>query len=204
MDELVIPSKSKTETLVFMFHGYGSNKDNLYPIGEKFSETLTNAEIHLADGIEPCEEASGFKWFGLESNDLTKWGENLSKNELKIMNYINSVKDSKNLSYRDIILSGFSQGAMLSLAFGIFNNVKAVISFSGLILAAERYLKKADTKVLLAHGSEDSVIPVGCANFTKEALTNLKIDTKLVIADGLDHAINEYLLNEAVDFLREL
>ncbi|MBO4405767.1 MAG: dienelactone hydrolase family protein [Alphaproteobacteria bacterium] len=204
MDELVIPSKEETKNLIFMFHGYGSDKDNLQIIGEKFAEALPAAEIHLANGIEPCAESRGFKWFSMNSDDLKDWESAFSKNVPQIMDYINSVKDAKNLGCRDIILSGFSQGAMLSLSLGIYHNVKAVIAFSGLILAPDKFLKNSETKVLLAHGSNDSVIPVSAVDFTKSALEKFNIDVQVAIAPGLDHAINQYLLTRAVDFLRSL
>lgn len=204
MDELVIPSKEETKNLIFMFHGYGSDKDNLQIVGEKFAEALPSAEIHLANGVEPCAESCGFKWFSMNSDDLSDWESAFSKNVPQIMGYIDSVKDAKNLDYRDIILSGFSQGAMLSLSLGISHNVKAVIAFSGLILAPDKFLKNAETKVLLAHGSNDSVIPVSAVDFTKSALEKLNIDTQVAIAPGLDHSINQYLLDRAVDFLHNL
>lgn len=204
MDELVIPSKQETKNLVFLFHGYGSDKDNLQTIGEKFAEALPAAEVHLANGIEPCAESYGFKWFSMDSNNLEDWESAFSTNVPTIMEYVNSVKDAKDLAYDDIIFSGFSQGAMLSLSLGIYHNVKAVIAFSGMILSPDKFLKNADTKVLLAHGSNDSVIPVSAVDFTKSALEKFDIDTKVAIAPGLDHAINGYLLDQAVDFLRNL
>lgn len=204
MNELVIPSKEETKNLVFLFHGYGSDKDNLQPIGEKFAEALPSAEIHLANGIEPCSEACGFKWFSMNSDNLEDWEFEFTKNIPQIMKYVDSVKDAKNLTYRDIIFSGFSQGAMLSLSLGIYYNVRAVIAFSGLILSPDKFLKQARTKVLLAHGSNDSVVPVSAVDFTKSALEKFNIDTKIAIAQGLDHAINGYLLNRAVDFLFNL
>ena len=39
---------------------------------------------------------------------------------------------------------------------------------------------------------------------TLENVEKFNIETKTVIAPGLDHAINEYLLDLAVDFLRSL
>ncbi len=205
MDETVIPSKTATKDLIFLFHGYGSNKDNLQIVGETFAEALPSAEIHLANGIEHCPETpDGYRWFSMNSDNVKDWESEFSENIQKIMNYIDSVKDSKNLSYRNVILSGFSQGAMISLSLGIQNNVKAVIAFSGLLLSPEIYLKNADTKVLLTHGSDDSVIHVSAVDFTKAALEKFNIDTKVAIAPGLDHAINGYLLDQAVDFLRGL
>jgi len=205
MDELIIPSKVETKNLIFLFHGYGSNKENLQIVGERFSEVLPTAEIHLSNGIERCPETyDGYKWFSMDSDDVRDWESEFEKNAPQIMTYIDSIKNSKNLSYKDIILSGFSQGAMLSLSLGIRNNVKAVIAFSGLLLSPKTILKNADTKVLLAHGTNDSVIPVSSVDLTKEALDKFNIDTKIAIAPGLDHAINEYLLYQAVDFLRRL
>ncbi len=204
MDELIIPSKEETKNLIFLFHGYGSNKDNLQTLGEKFADALPTAEIHLANGIEPCAESYGFKWFGMDSDNLEDWESEFSKNVPQITEYVNSVKDAKNLTYDDVIFSGFSQGAMLSLSLGIYLNIKAVIAFSGLILSPHKFLKTTKTKVLLAHGLNDSVIPVSSVNFTKSALEKFGIETKIAIAPGLDHAINGYLLEQAVDFLHNL
>ncbi len=204
MDELIIPSKKETKNLIFIFHGYGSDKDNLQIVGEKFAEAVPSAEIHLANGLEPCAESCGFKWFSMDSDNLEDWESAFAKNVPQIMKYIDSIKDAKNLDYRDIILAGFSQGAMLSLSLGIYHNVKAVIAFSGMILAPNKFLKNAETKVLLAHGSSDSVIPVSAVDFTKSALEKFNIDTQVAIAPGLDHAINQYLLDKAIDFLHGL
>lgn len=205
MDEIVIPSKKETKNLIFLFHGYGSNKENLQIVGENFANALPTAEVHLANGIECCPEIyDGYKWFAMNSDNLKDWETEFSKNVPQIMNYVDSVKDLKKLSYRDIIFSGFSQGAMLSLSLGIQNNVKAVVAFSGMLLSPEIYLKNADTKVLLAHGSADSVIHVSAVDCTRQALEKFNIDTQVAIAPGLDHSINKYLLDQAVDFLLSL
>lgn len=205
MDEIVIPSKKETKNLIFLFHGYGSNKENLQIVGESFANALPTAEVHLADGVERCPEIyDGYKWFAMNSDDLKDWETAFAKNVPQIMSYVDSVKDSKKLSYRNVIFSGFSQGAMLSLSLGIQNNVKAVIAFSGMLLSPEMFLKNADTKVLLAHGSADSVINVSAVDCTKQALEKFNINTQVAIAPGLDHSINEYLLGQAVDFLLSL
>ena len=174
-------------------------------MGERFAETLPTAEVHLVNGIERCSETcDGYRWFPMNGDDIKDWEAGFAKNIPQIMNYVDSVKDSKNLSYRDVIFSGFSQGAMLSLSLGIKSNVKAVISFSGLLLSPETFLKSADTKVLLAHGTDDTVIHVSAVDLTKAALEKFNIDTRTAIAPKLDHAINQYLLDQAVDFLRSL
>lgn len=204
MDELVIPALKETQKLIFLFHGYGADKNNMQPIGERFAEVLPNAEVHIPNGVEFCTESHGFKWFSMNSDNLKDWESEFARNVPQITNYVDSVKSIKNLNYSDIIFSGFSQGAMLSLSLGIHYNVKAIIAFSGMILSPEKFLKHAETKVLLAHGANDSVIPVSAVDFTKSALRKFNVDTKVAIAQGLDHAINGYLLDQAVDFLQNL
>ncbi len=204
MDEIVIPSQETTKNLIFLFHGYGSNKEDLFPVGKLFSKAKPSAEIHLINGIDSCPESGGYRWFPLDGNDVGLWGTELLDAEPKIMQLINLVLDEKHLDYKDVIFSGFSQGAMISLSLGIFYNVKAVISFSGLLLYPEYYLKKANTKVLLTHGKDDTVIPAGVLDLTETALKNTSIEVRTAISENLGHAIDDYLLEEAVDFLNSL
>ncbi len=204
MNETVIPARKETKNIIFLFHGYGSDKDDLYPIGKTFANTISTLEVHIPNGLEICPEAGNYRWFPLEGNDVNLWGKELAQSEREIMNYINDIIKQRSLKYEDIILSGFSQGAMLSLSLGIFYNVKAVISFSGLLLNPEKYLRRANTKIFLSHGKNDQVIPIDALNLTRTALENTSIETSFAISENAGHGIDDYLLTQAVDFLKSL
>ena len=93
-----------------------------------------------------------------------------------IMEYIDNLLSEYQLSYSDLFLCGFSQGAMCAMYSGLMCPYKigGVISFGG-ILAAQgyienHYMNKPD--VLLLHGQDDEKIRIGALEFTAE---NLKI-----------------------------
>lgn len=205
MDERVIKSREETKRLVFIFHGYGANKEDMFSIGEAFSEVLPDAEIHMPDGFDPCNDGFGYCWFPLNSNNVAIWGDDLRNYaEPKIMAYIDKIKDEKHLQYSDIILSGFSQGAMVAISLGVGYGMKAVVSFSGIILHPDQYLNERDTKVLLCHGENDDILHHSLMQMTDEALKSANIDTKAVLDENIGHSISSYLLNQAVDFLKSL
>ena len=204
MDEIVIAAKNSVSSLIFLFHGYGADNSNLHSLGKCFSEAKPDAEIHIPNGMEFCSEGSGRMWFPL-SGDMNHWGLELQKAAPEIMEYVDQVKDSRNLSYQDIIFSGFSQGAMISLTLGVYYNIKAVIGFSGVMLSPEVYLKPADTKVFITHGSQDDLLPSQLTRINENILKTAGIKhVEAFICPGIAHAIGMPQLERAIDFLKNL
>ncbi|MDR2106919.1 MAG: dienelactone hydrolase family protein [Holosporaceae bacterium] len=204
MDEIVIKARSNVSELVFLFHGYGADKNDLLPIGEIFSETRSGAEVHLPNGVESCDEGFGRQWFSLAGNDVKTWEAAFVKNTPKIMSGIDEVIGEKKLSYSDVIFAGFSQGAMMSLSLGLQYGVKAVAAFSGLLLGSADCGRGKKTKILLARGARDTVIPTEAAHLTEKALKQIGADVETVISPNLGHGIDNYLSARAVDFLKSL
>ncbi|MDR0968610.1 MAG: dienelactone hydrolase family protein [Holosporaceae bacterium] len=204
MDEIVLEAKSSVDKLIFLFHGYGADKNDLVPIGEMFAAALPKAEVRLPNGIEKCDEGFGRQWFALEGEDVAKWMEAYLKNSAKIISYIDSVVSEKKLSYKDVIFAGFSQGAMLSLSLGLKLGAKAAISFSGLLIDPETLKDYQGTKILLAHGMKDDVIPFKAMQMTESALKEAGVDFETAVSPNLGHAIDDYLSDRAVDFLKKL
>ncbi|MDR2645891.1 MAG: dienelactone hydrolase family protein [Holosporaceae bacterium] len=204
MDEIVLAARSgNVEKIVFLFHGYGADKDDLLPIGERISDVLPEAEIRLPNGIEKCGEGRR-QWFGLEGDDVRLWKLAFEKNCTRITSYIDSVINEKSLTNKNVIFSGFSQGAMLSLSLGLKYNAAATIAFSGLLLDPEVCADNCDTKILLTHGEKDNVIPITALKLTEEALKKYGISVEIAISPDLAHGIDSYLLNQAIDFLKRL
>jgi phospholipase/carboxylesterase len=204
MDEIILEARSDVAKCIFVFHGYGADKNDLLPIGEEFSKILPEAEVHLPNGIEKCDDGFGRQWFPLKDNDVKAWEQAFEKNASHITSYVDAVISKKNLDYKDVILAGFSQGAMLSLALGLKHEVKAVVAFSGLLLNSGECVPGKNTKVLLTHGKEDTVIPISAMTLAEETLKKAGIDVKVAVSPNLSHGIDNYLLNQAIDFLKML
>ena len=205
MDEIILKSHSEeVRQLVFIFHGYGSNKDDLVTVGEAFSKVSPDSEIHLPNGIEKCDEGVGYQWFPLVGEDIKQWDRAFEEKAGKLISYIDGVLADKKLKYENVVLAGFSQGAMLSLSLGLQLGVKAVIAFSGLLLSPERCIRKKNTKVLLTHGIQDDVIPISAMHLTESALKNSGIEVRTAVSANLGHGIDDYILSRSVDFLKSL
>ncbi|MDR1235596.1 MAG: dienelactone hydrolase family protein [Holosporaceae bacterium] len=206
MKEIILNSTPEADRVLFIFHGYGADAENLKSVGEIFGDNFPKTEIHIPDGPEKCREcATGRQWFDLAGDDVNVWNRSCVKDSSMITEYVDSVLSKKNLSYSDAVFSGFSQGAMLSLYLGLKHNVKGIISFSGILLCAEEIKhSSASSKVLLAHGEQDAVIPFESLKITEEALKHIGVDVETAVSPGIGHAIDNYLLTRAVDFLKRL
>ncbi|MDR0753272.1 MAG: dienelactone hydrolase family protein [Holosporaceae bacterium] len=203
MDEIVLAARSSTEKIVFLFHGYGADKDDLLPIGKRISGTFPEIEVRLPDGIEECREGRR-QWFDLDGSDVCLWKSAFEKNCAQIMLYVDSVMSEKNLASKNVIFSGFSQGAMLSLSLGLKYKAAATVAFSGLLLDPEVCADNCDTKILLTHGEKDDVIPVNALKLTEDALKRCGLYVETAISPDLAHGIDGYLLNQTIDFLKRL
>ncbi|MCR5224646.1 MAG: dienelactone hydrolase family protein, partial [Alphaproteobacteria bacterium] len=185
MDEVVLKAQSAVRQLVFIFHGYGSNKDDLVSVGEAFSEASPSSEVHLPNGIEKCKESFGYQWFPLIGEDIKNWEKAFEEKANELISYMDTVIAEKNLDFKNVVLAGFSQGAMLSLSLGLRLGVKGVIAFSGLLLSPAISLSKKNTKVLLTHGIQDDVIPISAMHLTENALKNSGIEVRTAVSANL-------------------
>jgi len=124
MQEIVVAARSEAKKLMFIFHGYGASSSDMAALGKSFSEIIPDTEFHIPNGIEKCQECpSGYQWFDLSGSDFIeseKCFKAMNKNIPQIMTYIDKVIAQKpGLTHDDVILSGFSQGAMLALTLGL-------------------------------------------------------------------------------------
>lgn len=205
MNEIVLTSAVKpAKWIMFLFHGYGRNKESFNSIGRELLRARPDIEIHIPDGVAPCAEGSGREWFEFNGENVSIWEEDYLKTSGEISAYVNEVLESKQLTYENTIFAGFSQGAMVSLGLGLKLGVAGVIAFSGLLLDAKSCIGKTHTKVLLLHGAADEVIPVEAMKLTERVLTNAGVPVKSEIDAMLKHEIDRKVLSRAVDFLKSL
>jgi predicted esterase len=60
------------------------------------------------------------------------------------------------------------------------------------------------TKVFLAHGKQDSVIPFECFKETENFLKEVGVYVESAVSPSADHMIDNYLMTQALDFLKRL
>merc|ERR1712137_865028 len=162
---------------VVILHGYGANRHDLFPIIHQLLKTWsspTKPSIYalVPDGPITLSQTSK-AWFPLDFMKLISTPPTeLAKGSLPGLDdasdkVIELINEMVNQSCEKIILSGFSQGAILS-AHSTFRlpdtkSIAALGLFSCAVQAREKWTEAAkelkNVKVLLSHGTSDPVIP---------------------------------------------
>ena len=196
LDSTIIKPKSniKIKNALILLHGYGGDGKDISMLSINWKRHLPNTVFICPNGHEPCAiNPSGFQWFDLTNDDPNYILDESIKAEKKLNKFINEVKSEFDLSNREIILSGFSQGCMMSINLGLTadKEYNCVIGFSGKIINQEnlKFRKKVSTKTLLIHGELDQVVQ---PHFMLEAKdffirNNIEIETHLI--NNCDHNI---------------
>ena len=187
-------SNTKIKNALILLHGYGGDGKDISMLSINWKRHLPNTVFICPNGHEPCAiNPSGFQWFDLTNDDPNYILDESIKAEKKLNKFINEVKSEFDLSNSEIILSGFSQGCMMSINLGLTadKEYNCVIGFSGKIINQEnlKIRKKVSTKTLLIHGELDQVVQ---PHFMLEAKdffirSNIEIETHLI--NNCDHNI---------------
>ncbi len=185
---IIKPEKNeKIKNAIILLHGYGGDGKDISILSLNWKRHLPNTVFICPDGHEPClDNPKGYQWFDLTKSDTKYILKEVQKSEKKLNQFVDEVKDEFHIEKKDICLSGFSQGCMMSINLGLISDKKynCIVGFSGKIISQD-YLKlnrKVSTDALLIHGDMDEIVS---PNFLLEAKdffirNNLNIDTYLI------------------------
>ena len=177
------PPAIKTEKppLLLLLHGYGSNEEDLFSFAEELPKELlvVSAQAPLSMGY------GGYAWYTIHfSNDASKFSDiPEAKKSLEIIDdFLEEILEEHQADRRRIFLLGFSQGAILSMAYALNNpgKVPYVLALSG-YLNTQLIREDLDTEAIkkldffVSHGTVDQVIPVDWARKTPDILNSLRI-----------------------------
>ena len=178
LDFLIRRSKNtdKKAGCIFMFHGYGSNKEDLFSLEQYLpkSHTIISLEAPLKLPF------GGFSWFDIDYSDVIE--NNLDKRYKEINESIDGLLDNidkhietENLNENDVTILGFSQGGSICWKLGLdfSNRFRRVIPLSSFIHPS--YLNKdlndyKGREIYSSHGTLDEVIPISLVEKYIESL----------------------------------
>jgi len=196
LDSTIIKPESNTKikNALILLHGYGGDGKDISMLSLNWKRHLPNTVFLCPNGHEPCAiNPSGYQWFDLTNDDPNYILDESIKAEKKLNKFINEVKSEFGLSNNEIILSGFSQGCMMSINLGLTadQEYNCVVGFSGKIINQEnlKARKKVSTKTLLIHGELDQVVQPDFMLEAKDFFirNNIEIETHLI--NNCDHNI---------------
>ena len=213
------PTSGQVKQAMIMFHGYGSNGEDLISLAPEM-ETKIPDTIFYSPNAPDVLTADGYKWYDIDelaSGDVYEHFEYIQKLMASAKeaasgatDFMRYIEYKHSLSQNDIILMGFSQGALMALIMGLTcaPAVKGIIACSSIPLTINESLSLDDVKstppVLLTHGTADDVVPYVGMQITENTLKNIGCKTTTHIVKGMGHAIDFSCEKAMIDFVSKL
>ena len=178
LDFLIRKSNNTNEKSgsIFMFHGYGSNKEDLFSLEQYLPQSHTiislEAPLKLPFG--------GFSWFDIDysdviENNLDKRYKEINESINGLLNNIDKHIETENLNENDVTILGFSLGGSICWKLGLdfSNRFRRVIPLSSFIHPS--YLNEdlndyKNLEIYSTHGTLDEVIPISLVEKYIESL----------------------------------
>lgn len=197
---------SQAQKFIILLHGYGANGANLIDLGYLWKEKLPPTLFWSPDGLDACEESSfGFQWFSLRERTQPLLTMGVGKAAPIVANAIQDHLNILHLTPQDVMIVGFSQGAMLALdIMWHIQELGGVLAYSGQYLQQARHASPPKTPVLLVHGTDDTVIPFHAMQSSEQDLRTDGINVTTYTCQGTGHMIDEKGLQKGIDFLRSI
>ena len=165
LDSIIIKPEEGTEikNAIILLHGYGGDGKDISMLTLNWKRHLPNTVFICPNGHEKCDlNPSGYQWFDLTKDDSNYILDESLKAEKKINKFLDEIKNEYKLDNDKIILSGFSQGCMMSISVGLTSEkpFSCIVGFSGKIINLDdlKTRRKNSTNTLLIHGDQDDIV----------------------------------------------
>jgi len=196
-------ANGRATELVVLLHGYGAEGNDLIGLAEHWRSRMPGTEFVAPNAPDRVPGApAGFQWFPISRLDPHEMQGGVAMAAPRIEEFLNAELERLRLPPEQLVLAGFSQGAMLSLHLGLGRAIPpaAIIGFSGL-LASPPPDARPRPPVLLTHGSVDNVIPMNAMFAAAAVLGRAGVPVQWHLAPGMGHGIDPEGLDMAGIFL---
>ena len=196
----------KIKNVIILLHGYGGDGNDISVLSLNWKRHLPNTIFICPNGPEKCPiNPSGFQWFDLTRDDPDYILEQSKKAEKKLNEFIDEIKNKFNLENKNICISGFSQGCMMSINLGLTSEKQysCIVGFSGKIINHEdlKSRKKVSTSTLLIHGDADQVVSPNCMLEAKDFFIRNNIPIEAHLIKNCDHHIPAEASSIALNYI---
>jgi len=210
LDTIIIPPENDQpiKNAVILLHGYGGDGKDISLLTLNWKRFLKNTVFLCPNGHEKCEiNPAGFQWFDLSRDDEEYILKNTIKAENIIKKFIEEIKAKYQLSNNDIVLSGFSQGCMMSINTTVTSGEKfnCIVGFSGKIINKDNLQSRiqSKSKILLIHGDKDEIVSSNFLLEAKDFFERNKFDIQTNLIKDCGHHIPIEASSLALSFIRK-
>ena len=200
-------NKEDIDNALILLHGYGGDSKDISMITLHWKRFLKNTFFLCPNAQDRCSvNPTGYQWFDLSRDDSKYILEESKKAEIVLLKFIDEVKKEYNLKNSKIILSGFSQGCMMSINLGLISseNYNCIVGFSGKIIDKIdlEKRKKCRTKMLLIHGDTDEIVSPSSLLEAKDFLIRNNVEVKTNMIKNCSHRISVEASSLALNYIK--
>ena len=227
--EVLIEEKSQLEymkvdnqgkTAICIFHGYGASMMDLYDLSGVIF-TNFKADWYFPNGFIPLSMGMGMMsraWFPIDMQALEQammagehrdFSENYPEEFKVALDKCQGFIDHLKTKYENIVIGGFSQGAMISSHLSLKNTevTKALLLFSGNLIGKHQLLELTNNPksfpFFQSHGKQDTVLGFNHAMSLYELLKLGGHEGEFVGFSG-GHEIPQIVIEKSSKFLNRV
>jgi phospholipase/carboxylesterase len=186
LDCVELQTAAAPERAVIWLHGLGADGWDFVPVVKELESLGAPAARYVFPHapMMPVTINDGFvmrAWYDIRTADLAqREDERTIRASQQAVEALIGREVQRGVPRNRIVLAGFSQGAAIALQTGLrqAEPLAGLIALSGYLpladrLAAERHAASAGVPVLMAHGSDDPVVPIARAIHSRDLLSSL-------------------------------
>ncbi len=191
-----------------MLHGIGADGDNLIGLADAFAPDFPDTYFIAPNGPERFVGGGGYQWFPYYDRSREQILQGLEKAAQTISEFATQLLDRFELKPENLILMGFSQGAMVAIhtAITMQDNCAATVAFSGGLIKVEitKFEVRSQPPICLIHGEYDDVVPFQMSETSAKILSGHHVPTEFHKIKGLGHSIDMGGIDIAKGFLQKV
>jgi len=194
------------DALVILLHGVGSTGLNMMALESAWRPLLPRARFVAPDAPFAFDHGVGRQWFSITGVTEQNRGQRITAARPDFDRVVHGVMEEHGFADRpgQVVLVGFSQGAMMLLdavASGRFP-VAAGVAFAGRLATEPPFAATQGTKLLLVHGSADTVVPSMELDRARATLQASGYSVESRLFPGVGHTIAAEAASHAGEFVR--
>ncbi|MGL4226889.1 MAG: dienelactone hydrolase family protein [Rickettsia sp.] len=194
------------QKLVVLLHGVGSDGHDLIGLVPYIKNDLSDCHFISPHGIEAYDMMPyGRQWFSLQDRSLNVMAKLIANNISKLEDIIKQKQEELNLTNKDTIIIGFSQGTMIGLYLTLMQQEPffCTIGFSGGVIPPME-VNNMLTPICLIHGELDDVVSISKMYDAADYLSKFHIAHSIHKLTSLTHSIDGRGLEIAINFIKNI
>jgi|TARA_B100000787_G_C16171775_1_gene286895 phospholipase/carboxylesterase len=195
--------------VVLFLHGYGANGSDLIGLSDHINNDDNSISFESPNAPESCPlNYFGYQWFSLADRTPEEIYSGLKISYNYLVKILDDLIVKYNTNHENIVIIGFSQGAMLASYYGLTSQFKmgGIISLSGALpkkILDDISSLNVSQKFFIFHGKSDSVVPSERSQQLYNFLSLKKIKSNLIIEENCDHEISIKAIEEINNKVKE-